>query len=246
MAIENMIGKKYGMLTVMKQYYEKVSGGGKRDFCDCVCDCGNEKLHVLGKNIRRNMTTGCGCTRLDKVWEACHKTNTYYTVDDGSMVGVDSNGREFLFSQNKYDLIKDYCWTVGNHGYAQTKKRNSKDIIFLHNLVMGVESKRLVDHINRKRNDNRDENLRFITIQLNNINRERSLSINTSGVIGVSKINDRRWHSYIINNGKRVNKYSKNFHDAVVKRLEMELDFYGEFAPQIHLFEEYNIKKEVI
>ncbi len=59
MSVENMVGKKYAMLTVLSHYYEKVSTGENRDFCDCICDCGNEKLHVLGKNIRRGMTAGC-------------------------------------------------------------------------------------------------------------------------------------------------------------------------------------------
>jgi hypothetical protein len=243
MTVEDMVGKKYGMLTVLRQYYEKMSTGENRDFCDCICDCGNEKLHVLGKNIRRNMTAGCGCTRLDKVWEACHKVNEYYELEGNVILGVDYKGKEFYFSKNKYEMLKDYSWSVGNQGYAQTKARMGSGTIFMHNLIMGATKIRTVDHINRKRNDNRDENLRLITIQLNNINRERSLTNNTSGVIGVSRVSESVWHSYISNNGKRINHYFEYFHDAVTRRLELERDLYGEFAPQRHLFEEYGIEE---
>lgn len=242
MSVENMIGKTYGKLTIIKQYYKKTLTGEKRDYCDCECSCGNFKKGILGKNIRRGSTNSCGCLAENSIWEACHKTNEYYELDENSMVGVDYKGFEFYFSKNKYEIVKDYSWSVGKHGYAQTKGRKSKIAIFMHNLIMGTDEKRTVDHINRKRNDNRDENLRFITIQLNNINKEKA-SNNTSGVIGVSQVSKNNWHSYISNNGKRVNVYSETFFDAVVARLQLERDIYGDFAPQKHLFFEYGIEE---
>ena len=248
--IENMVGKKYGRLTVVRQYFEftnEKNGNLKRDFCDCVCDCeeGKEKNHVLGKNIRRGMTTSCGCYKYEKVYESCHKLNNYYQIDDFTIIGTDSKGKEFLFSPNQYNKVKDYCWNVDANGYAQTKEKNNK-VIFIHNLIMGCSGNdRRIDHINRKRNDNRNENLRFSTIQQNNVNKGIA-SNNTSGIIGVSQVNENRWHFYIINpkTKKRISGYAKNLFNAIIGRLNLEKEYYKEFAPQRHLFEKYGIKDE--
>lgn len=239
--IENMVGKKYGRLKILKHYSERNSNGELRDFCDCICDCGNKKNHIFGKNIRRELTVSCGCYNYEKVYEACHKVNTYELLDDGTMVGFDSNGKNFLFDHEDYDKIKDFCWTVGNHGYASTRVYGRKNILFLHNFIMNTDENRTVDHKNRKRNDDTRKNLRFISISMNNINKERSKKNNTSGIIGVSKTENGTWHSFLSINGKRYSSYHKNFEEAVYSRLKMEKDFCGEFSPQIELFEEFGL-----
>jgi len=236
--IDNMVGKKYGRLTVLEQYYKRVSSGERRDFCFCECECGKTK-EIMGKNIRRGLIISCGCYRLERVYDVCHKTNKYYFINDETMAGVDSKGSVFYFSANMFDKIKEYCWSVGNHGYAVTKEVGKN--IFLHNLIMDEDGTRKIDHVNRIRNDNRNENLRFTTISQNNQNKEIGKN-NSSGIIGVSKRKDGAWHSYISYNGKRINRRSETLKEATIKRLEMEKECYGEFAPQKHLFEEYGIE----
>jgi hypothetical protein len=100
----------------------------------------------------------------------------------------------------------------------------------------------IIDHINRNPEDNRKENLRFCDYSQNGQNHNMQES-NTSGVIGIS------WHI-------RINKYSafimidkklkhlgyfENKEDAIKTRLQAEFQYYGDFAPQRHLFEQYGV-----
>jgi hypothetical protein len=53
-------------------------------------------------------------------------------------------------------------------------------------LHYGVEAKGEIDHINGRRDDNRIENLRAVTTQINQQNRKAAQSNNKSGLLGVS------------------------------------------------------------
>lgn len=68
-------------------------------------------------------------------------------------------------------------------------------------------------------------------------------SDNTSKITGVSFDRQRmQWVARLQLDGK--NKYSKRFEskeDAIRARLQAEKEYFGEFAPQRHLFEEYGI-----
>lgn len=241
--VDNMIGKRFGRLIVVDQYFERAGSTKKslRDFCDCICDCGKEKKHILGANLRGCKTESCGCYRKDRTYEACHKVNEYREWDDDNMYGIDFKGNTFTFSSIDYELICDYCWMIDTTGYART--RINGETIFLHNLIFGNTGER-IDHINRIRSDNRRENLRLASVQQNNINKGLG-SNNTSGIIGVSKKSENSWHSYIANpeTRKRINCYSKTFEDAVRIRLLLEKKYYKDFAPQKHLFEKYGIEE---
>lgn len=56
--IPDMIGEKFGRLTV--QELVKAEKGQK--WYKCLCDCGNEKI-IDGHSLRRGHTTSCGCTK---------------------------------------------------------------------------------------------------------------------------------------------------------------------------------------
>ncbi len=53
----NLIGEKFGMLTVIAQ--ASSTAKGQRRWV-CRCDCGTEKI-VLGSNLKRGTTISCGC-----------------------------------------------------------------------------------------------------------------------------------------------------------------------------------------
>lgn len=53
----SLIGKRYGMLTVIGQA-PSTSKGHRRWVCRC--DCGAEKI-ILGGNLKRGTTVSCGC-----------------------------------------------------------------------------------------------------------------------------------------------------------------------------------------
>lgn len=100
------------------------------------------------------------------------------------------------------------------------------------------------DHHNRNKLDNRSSNLVTCTVRENNRNKSIR-SDNTSGVIGVSwNKNKNKWavRIYPEKTGEKFIGYFTNKEDAIKARLEAEVKYYGEFAPQRHLFEEYGIE----
>ena len=66
---------------------------------------------------------------------------------------------------------------------------------------------------------------------------------NTSGISGVNWKKDRnKWHAVITINKKKINLgYYISKEDAIKARLKGEKEYFGEFAPQKHLFNQYNI-----
>jgi len=68
------------------------------------------------------------------------------------------------------DLSKiNYChWNISSFGYARNGKHQK-----LHHLIVGKPPLPLVtDHINRNKLDNRKCNLRFVTVAINNKNKD--------------------------------------------------------------------------
>ena len=72
---EDLIGQKFGKLTVISLNEEASKQDGGRSHWNCKCDCGNEKV-VSGINLRRGSTTSCGCyskeltsKRLKEQWK---------------------------------------------------------------------------------------------------------------------------------------------------------------------------------
>ena len=98
------------------------------------------------------------------------------------------------------------------------------------------------DHINRNPLDNRKSNLRPCSKLENAKNRSKQHN-NTSGVTGVNYNKQKgKWIARIRIDKKETCVYSgDSFEDAVVARLKAEKKYYGEFASQQHLYEQYNI-----
>ena len=71
---------------------------------------------------------------------------------------------------------------------------------------------------------------------------------NTSGVTGVSfHKRSGKWWAFVVNDQKKVVSlgYFTDKNNAIVARLNGEIKYYGEFAPQKHLYEQYNINAEI-
>lgn len=66
----DMVGKKYGRLTVV----ERAANCGTRAAWKCVCECGNECV-LDGKKIRTGHTKSCGCYRAEVTAKAQGKAN---------------------------------------------------------------------------------------------------------------------------------------------------------------------------
>ena len=110
----------------------------------------------------------------------------------------------------------------------------------MHKIITGTDEYITIDHINREKLDNRKENFRYATKSENRIN-SKIRTDNTSGIQGV-RFEQGKWRARISVNGKYVHLgMFDNFQEAVKTRLEAEKKYYGEFAMQINLFEQYGI-----
>ncbi len=87
-------------------------------------------------------------------------------------------------------------WYISSAGYFVCFDR--KEAHFMHHLVLGKPAyRRVVDHINRVKTDNRGANLRLTTFSVNSRNSKVSTR-NTSGTKGVSYIKkEKSWRAYI-------------------------------------------------
>lgn len=184
--IKNLIGNKYGKLTVVSLFN---SGGRAGCHWVCVCDCGNETV-VHSQSLRRGLTTSCGNCPNEYVYQ-------------GEYVAIKLSAEHVaLIDSNDYDRVKAYRWWRDGRGYvcAHIDHKVNK----LHRYLLDAEARFEVDHINLDPLDNRRSNLRLATRKQNSYNIGLNRN-NTSGYKGVSF--DRQTQSYrasIVHDGQRI------------------------------------------
>lgn len=229
----DLTGQKFGRLTVLK----RVENKGNQTCWLCHCSCGREKV-VTGKNLRKGNTKSCGCLQIEARYNK-KKLNKYNLSGDFG-IGYDSKGKEFYFDLEDYDKIKDYTWIVDNHSYPRAKINGV--VVGLHSILIEHKENTLVDHINGNPQDNRKQNLREATYAQNGMNK-KFMTTNTSGIMGVY-LNKKGnfWCAQISVDNKIVYVGgSRDKEKAIKARLLAEKEYYGDFAPQKYLFEQYGI-----
>jgi hypothetical protein len=87
-----------------------------------------------------------------------------------------ASGEFALVDDDIYEIVKDRRWCLSN-GYPscrQTTNIGESRILYLHQFVLGHAPRGMhIDHINRNKLDNRRENLRHVTHQVNMLNRKK-------------------------------------------------------------------------
>lgn len=243
---DDLTKRRFGKLTVLKQVEDYVSPNGvhiSRWLCECDCEERNQ-ICVTRSNLVSGNTQSCGCIHKDersknynKYEKRCDDSGEYY-------VGWASNtNTEFYFDVEDYDKVKNHYWheSIDNHDYHCMMAWDgvSQKHIKLHWIIVGKH----FDHIDRNPLNNRKNNLRKATRQENSRNQSKSTR-NTSGVVGVGwyKRYDK-WVAYIETDKRKTIGYFDNKDDAIRARLNAEVKYFGEFAPQRHLYEQYGIKE---
>lgn len=249
--ISGWIMKEHGIpnsrLTVIEQVDDYIAKDGSHYAqYRCICSCNEQnEIIALASNIRTGKTLSCGCLAKEVQFNSHKKYNKYDLSGEYGVGWTINTNNEFYFDLEDYDKIKDYCWServYSRNGYHSLETRDWKDngkTLRMHYLL-GLK---YCDHIDRNPLNNQKHNLRNATIRENNINRSIQKN-NTSGVIGVYWDKAREKWVANIAIGKNKSKYLGafiKFEDAVLARLIAEKDNYGEFAPQKHLFKQYNI-----
>lgn len=66
---ENLVGKKFNMLTVLEEFSTIDSKGRSIKKLRCQCDCGNV-VEVAKSNVTRGNTNSCGCLKINNLKKA--------------------------------------------------------------------------------------------------------------------------------------------------------------------------------
>lgn len=229
----NLIGQRFGNLTVINQDNDYVSPKGchKKQWL-CRCDCGNEKV-LIGNNLTRGKVRSCGCLTSRFLSQLRKKYNIYDLSGEHGIGYTSNTNKIFYFDLEDYDKIKDYCWIENDNGYIISfihLNRHKIKSIRLHRLILDVAEELQVDHMNGVLYDNRKSQLRVCSCKQNSMNLKKSKN-NTSGVKGVywSK-NESKWYASINYNCIKVHLgYFDKKEDAAQVRKEAEIKYFGQF-----------------
>jgi hypothetical protein len=89
--INQMVGKKFGMITVLS--FAKSEGG--HYYYNCQCDCGNKKVM---RNNTIKIAKSCGCYRLDKMTKHNECKKRLYRI---------------------WIRMRSRCFNLNNHAYEE-------------------------------------------------------------------------------------------------------------------------------
>ena len=245
--IKDKTGMVFGSLKVIERADDYFDENNTRHI---MWKCLNELGEILNVDTSylTNSHIDCCKNELPKKRkftsrESKRKTNTYDLTSFDYGVGYDSNNNPFYFDKEDYDKICGYCWMKSIDDYIIARSRNNLKYIKLHRLLLNVleTPEKRVDHINKQRNDCRKDNLRICSND-DNLKNKTVYANNKSGVAGVRHTRHSTWESLIKvdHKDKRLGTF-KTFDEAVYARLVAEKEYFGEYAPQRVLWEQYGI-----
>lgn len=61
----DMVGSRFGRLVVFGRAEDRISGGKRRPFWRCKCDCGESKV-VMGQSLKNGDALSCGCFNRER------------------------------------------------------------------------------------------------------------------------------------------------------------------------------------
>jgi hypothetical protein len=138
-------------------------------------------------------------------------------------------GTYAMVSMDKWPQVSKYEWYLGKAGYPLCYKLHKMQLhrfIFTYILGEHPPSDMYVDHIDRNKLNNTDQNLRLATPQENSFN--KSTKTNNKGVKKISKNN---YSATIVKDGKRHEiKNIKTRKEAAEMYNIMAEELFGEFA----------------
>lgn len=241
---KDLTRQQFGRWTVLEQAEDYIYPSTQIHVARWRCQCSCEAKTIKDINANRLLSgrsKSCGCLNRELASERFSKTNQYDLSGEIGIGWTTNTNLEFYFDLKNFNKIKDYCWTSQKHKNAMrlvaTDKNTGKQVKM--HQVLGFTN---YDHADRNELNNLESNLRPCTKSQNAQNLSVSVR-NKSGVIGVwwmkkycvwganIQVNNKRYHL-----GSFIDKK-----DAIVARLKAEKEYYKEFAPQKHLFEEYGI-----
>lgn len=121
--VDEMIGKKFGKLTVISECSKHDKFGYK--VYKCLCDCGNI-TYVNSNKLKTGNTKSCGCLRIDKQTKhGKYKTRLYHIYNNMKNRCCNEKYRDFykyggrgisICGEWLHDFMTFYDWSM-NNGY---------------------------------------------------------------------------------------------------------------------------------
>lgn len=151
-----------------------------------------------------------------------------------------------IVSLDMWDIIAQYKWYLGKHGYPlcyELGKLTLHRFVYSHIFGQIPPSNMHVDHIDRNKLNNTNQNLRLVTPQENSFN--RSTSTNTKGV---KKISENNYTASISKDGTRHEiKNIRTEKEAASIYNIMAEDLFGKFAAKNDTNDDYfNNEPEIL
>lgn len=165
--------------------------------------------------------------------------NVYDLSGEYGVLWTTNTNEEVYFDLCNATKILNHTWSSNSQGYPVATIDGQKTMM---HVFLGYKR---YDHKDRNPKNNRTDNLRPCTQQENLQNRSRFKN-NTSGFTGVQwNKENQNWRAKIKINSVAIDLGSFiNKEDAIKARLTAEKKYFGEFAPQQHLFKQYGIEVE--
>lgn len=236
-------------LKIIKQIDDYISNAGlhyAQYLCECLCE-EHKQVVATASHIKCGTTLSCGCLQKERTLIANKKENKKDLSGSYGVIWSTNTNEEIYFDLEDAPIILQYTWRVDRKGYAVTSITvcsSKQKSIKMHRLLGYYHP----DHHNRNKLDNRRENLIPCTQQENSRNHTIQKN-NTSGITGVNFSKSANGWVARINDNNGCRMYLGCFtdkNDAIKTRLKAEKQYYGEFAPQKHLFEQYGINDKEI
>ena len=220
---QNLTGQTFGRLKVI----ERISNKNSQTYWLCECQCVNKILkEVRSSHLKAGRIQSCGC--LYKERSRSKVPPNQFEFREDYKVGYTDDNREFYFDVIDAKTVEKYSWYFDKDGYVVARIDGKG--IKLHKLIMYTNKK--VDHINRKKYDNRRNNLRTANNNQNGMNIDIRKD-NNLGVTGVTRTSDhQKWRARITVNGNQI--LLGNFDDveeAIRVRQNAEIKYFGEYSP---------------
>ena len=139
-----------------------------------------------------------------------------------------SCGTEILVSPEDLEIVSKHNWHIMANGYVRTQTPRVNGVqthIMLHRLITKAKKGQIVDHINRIKTDNRQENLRIVKPLINCLNRIPKVN-GKSKFKGVAK-QKNKWQVYV--NSKYVGIFASE-KEAAIAYDNHVVKVFGEYA----------------
>ena len=136
---KDMIGKKFGRLTVLKQLDDDITVGGNHVIMYlCKCECGKE-VKTQGNHLRSGHTNSCGCYKSDRVKE----TQSTVAINNPRLYGIWEK-MKYRCNNSNYKQYELY----GGRGIKVCEEWNEFKPFYEWAINNGYNDKLTIDRIN--------------------------------------------------------------------------------------------------